>query len=88
MDVIEFPRVAPSAVPTGLGFRAGAAFTDLTPPLDDQGFTHDNVVSIVRAHGVPRQRARVAPQIRDIADNLDSVAHDTPSGGLRAAAAE
>ena len=27
------------------------AFTDLTPPLDDQGFTHDNVVSIVRAHG-------------------------------------
>ncbi len=27
------------------------AFTDLTPPLDDQGFTHDNVFQLVRARG-------------------------------------
>lgn len=27
------------------------AFTDLTPPLDDFGFTHDNVLSVVRANG-------------------------------------
>jgi neutral ceramidase len=33
MDVIEFPRVAPSAIPEGRGFRAGAAITDLTPPM-------------------------------------------------------
>lgn len=33
MDVIEFERVAPAAVPTGQGFRAGAAFTEITPPM-------------------------------------------------------
>jgi len=27
------------------------AFTDLTPPLDDQGFTHDNAFSLVRTRG-------------------------------------
>jgi hypothetical protein len=27
------------------------AFTDLTPPLDDRGFTHDNVFSLLRADG-------------------------------------
>lgn len=33
MDFIEFERVAAAAVPTGLGFRAAATFTDLTPPM-------------------------------------------------------
>lgn len=33
MDVIEIERAAPANIPTGLGFRAGAAFTDLTPPM-------------------------------------------------------
>ncbi len=33
MDVIEFERAAAAAVPTGLGFRAGVARTELTPPL-------------------------------------------------------
>ena len=33
MDVLEISRRAPAAVPTGLGFRAGAAATDITPPM-------------------------------------------------------
>ena len=33
MDVIEFPRLAPARLPTGLGFRAGAAAIDITPPM-------------------------------------------------------
>ena len=33
MHVIEFPRPPAAKIPSGLGFRAGAAFTDLTPPM-------------------------------------------------------
>ena len=33
MDVLEISRRSPEAVPTGLGFRAGAASTDVTPPM-------------------------------------------------------
>ena len=33
MDVIEWQRAAPASIGTGLGFRAGAAFTELTPPM-------------------------------------------------------
>jgi neutral ceramidase len=33
MEVIEWERVGPATVGTGLGFRAGAAFTELTPPM-------------------------------------------------------
>lgn len=33
MDIIEWERAAPSVVPTGFGFRAGASRIDITPPL-------------------------------------------------------
>ena len=33
MNVLEIARRAPAPVPTGLGLRAGAALTDLTPPM-------------------------------------------------------
>ena len=44
--------VAADEAPTWTTYAAlrNDAFTDLTPPLDDQGFTHDNLVSLVRTH--------------------------------------
>ncbi len=33
MDVIEFSRPEPATIATGLGFRAAAAITDITPPM-------------------------------------------------------
>lgn len=33
MDLIELPRTKPSPIPTGAGLRAGAACTEITPPM-------------------------------------------------------
>jgi hypothetical protein len=50
-DAAADPDPEPVRWRTYFAFRNDAIFTDLDPPVDDFGFTHDNVLSIVRTRG-------------------------------------